>query len=113
MFSRIAQRYDLTNTVISAGLDQYWRRCLARRVAGHAAQTILDVACGTGGVMMQVGRYCPATKHLIGGGFTPAMLHVWQRRQATAAQSYRLTPRSWVYLHLQQRETCCIFVTRQ
>jgi len=90
MFSRIAQRYDLTNTVISAGLDQYWRRCLARRVAGHAAQTILDVACGTGGVMMQVGRYCPATTHLIGVDFTPAMLHVGQRRLATAAQSYRL-----------------------
>ena len=30
MFSRIAPRYDLTNTVISAGLDQVWRRRLAQ-----------------------------------------------------------------------------------
>ena len=90
MFSRNAQRYDLTNTVISAGLDQYWRRRLARRVAGHAAQTILDVACGTGGVMAQVARYCPATTRLIGVDFTPAMLQVGQKRLATMAQSKRL-----------------------
>lgn len=90
MFSRIAQRYDLTNTVISAGLDQYWRRRLARQVAGHAAQTILDVACGTGGVMAQMTRYCPATTRLIGVDFTPAMLQVGQRRLATTAQESRL-----------------------
>lgn len=90
MFSRIAQRYDRTNTIISAGLDQYWRRRLARRAAGHAAQTILDVACGTGGVMAQVARYCPATTRLIGVDFTPAMLHVGQRRLATTAQAARL-----------------------
>jgi len=90
MFSRIAQRYDLTNTIISAGLDQYWRRRLARRVAGHAAQTILDVACGTGGVMAQVARYCPAPTRLIGVDFTPAMLQVGQKRLATLAQTSRL-----------------------
>jgi len=90
MFGRIAQRYDLTNTIISAGLDQYWRRRLARRVAGHTAQTILDVACGTGGVMAQVARYCPATTCLIGVDFTPAMLQVGQRRLATTIQASRL-----------------------
>ena len=37
MFSRIAPRYDLTNTVISAGLDQVWRRRLAQCVARHAS----------------------------------------------------------------------------
>lgn len=90
MFSRIAQRYDRTNSIISAGLDQYWRRRLARRVAGHAAQTILDVACGTGGVMAQVARCCPATTRLIGVDFTPAMLQVGRRRLATTVQASRV-----------------------
>ena len=65
MFSRIAPRYDLTNTVISAGLDHVWRRRLAQCVARHATQTVLDVACGTGGVMAQLAQYCPSTTCLI------------------------------------------------
>src|SRR5437762_14093839 len=90
MFSRIARRYDLTNTIISAGLDYAWRRRLAQRVARHAAQTILDVACGTGGIMAQLARYCPPTTRLIGVDFTEAMLHVGWQRLATAASSHRL-----------------------
>jgi len=82
MFSRIAQRYDLTNTIISAGLDHYWRRRLAQRVACRAARTVLDVACGTGGVMAQVAQCCPPTTCLIGVDFTEAMLQVGRRRLA-------------------------------
>jgi demethylmenaquinone methyltransferase/2-methoxy-6-polyprenyl-1,4-benzoquinol methylase len=90
MFSRIAPRYDLTNTIISAGLDYAWRRRLAQRVARHAAQTVLDVACGTGGVMAQLARYCSPTTRLVGVDFTAAMLHVGQQRLATIAPSHRL-----------------------
>lgn len=90
MFSRIAPRYDLTNTVISAGLDHAWRRRLAQRVARHAAQTVLDVACGTGGVMAQLARYCSPTTRLLGVDFTEAMLHVGRQRLATIAPSHRL-----------------------
>lgn len=90
MFSRIAQRYDLTNTIISAGLDYTWRRRLAQRVARHAAQTILDVACGTGGVMAQLARCCPPPTRLIGVDYTEAMLHVGRQRLATTALSHRL-----------------------
>ena len=90
MFSRIAQRYDLTNTIISAGLDHYWRRRLAQRVACRAAEMVLDVACGTGGVMAQVAQCCPATTRLSGVDFTEAMLQVGRRRLATTAPSHRL-----------------------
>jgi demethylmenaquinone methyltransferase / 2-methoxy-6-polyprenyl-1,4-benzoquinol methylase len=88
MFSRIAPRYDLTNTVISAGLDQVWRRRLAQGVARHAAHMVLDVACGTGGVLAQLARCCPPTTRLIGVDFTEAMLHVGQQRLATAAPAH-------------------------
>jgi demethylmenaquinone methyltransferase/2-methoxy-6-polyprenyl-1,4-benzoquinol methylase len=90
MFGRIAPRYDLTNTIISAGLDHAWRRRLAQRVARHAAQTVLDVACGTGGVMAQLARYCSPTTRLLGVDFTEAMLHVGRQRLATIAPSHRL-----------------------
>lgn len=89
MFSRIAQHYDLTNTIISAGLDYAWRRRLAQRVARHAAQTILDVACGTGGVMVQLAQCCPPTTRLIGVDFTEAMLHVGWQRLGPAAPPHR------------------------
>jgi demethylmenaquinone methyltransferase/2-methoxy-6-polyprenyl-1,4-benzoquinol methylase len=91
MFGRIAPRYDLTNTVISAGLDQVWRRHLAQVVARHAVQTVLDVACGTGGVMAQLARCCPPTTRLVGVDFTEAMLHVGRQRLAAAAPAHRLS----------------------
>src|SRR5919202_830940 len=90
MFSRIAPRYDLTNTVISAGLDQGWRRRLAQCVARHVAQVVLDVACGTGGVMAQLARCCPPTTRLLGVDFTEAMLRVGRQRLATAAPAHRV-----------------------
>jgi demethylmenaquinone methyltransferase/2-methoxy-6-polyprenyl-1,4-benzoquinol methylase len=90
MFSRIASRYDLTNTVISAGLDHVWRRRLAQGVARHEVQTVLDVACGTGGVMAQLARYCSPTTRLIGVDFTETMLHIGRQRLATAALAHRV-----------------------
>lgn len=91
MFGRIALRYDLTNTVISAGLDTYWRRCLARRVAGYAAQTILDVACGTGSVLLHLTHHCAATTQFLGVDFTAAMVSVGQRRLAQVGQGQRVS----------------------
>ena len=90
MFSRIAGRYDFTNTVISAGLDSYWRRRLAQRVAGYAAYDILDVACGTGGVMGQVARRCAGARRIVGADFTEAMVRMGRARLAGLCQLGRL-----------------------
>jgi demethylmenaquinone methyltransferase/2-methoxy-6-polyprenyl-1,4-benzoquinol methylase len=90
MFSRIARRYDVTNTVISAGLDAYWRRRLAQRVADYPARDILDVACGTGGVMIQVARWCASATRIVGTDFTEAMIRVGQTRLLRARLSHRL-----------------------
>lgn len=82
MFGRIAPRYDLTNTIISAGLDDSWRWRLAQRAVGHPARHILDVACGTGGVLAQVARRCEPSAHLVGLDFTEAMLQVGRIRRS-------------------------------
>ncbi|SOD94248.1 demethylmenaquinone methyltransferase [Blastococcus haudaquaticus] len=47
MFDGVAERYDLTNTVLSAGLDASWRRATRQALGARPGQTVLDVAAGT------------------------------------------------------------------
>lgn len=47
MFDRVAKRYDLTNTVLSMGLDRRWRRATAKALALRPGERCLDVAAGT------------------------------------------------------------------
>jgi demethylmenaquinone methyltransferase/2-methoxy-6-polyprenyl-1,4-benzoquinol methylase len=47
MFDRVARRYDLTNTVLSGGLDASWRRATRKALDPRAGQVVLDVAAGT------------------------------------------------------------------
>lgn len=56
MFDRIAPTYDLLNRLISAGLDQSWRRRLVRQVLSRSPQRVLDVATGTGDVAIAIAR---------------------------------------------------------
>ncbi|RBY93070.1 demethylmenaquinone methyltransferase [Blastococcus sp. TF02A-30] len=47
MFDGVAERYDVTNTVLSAGLDASWRRATREALGARPGQTVLDVAAGT------------------------------------------------------------------
>jgi demethylmenaquinone methyltransferase / 2-methoxy-6-polyprenyl-1,4-benzoquinol methylase len=47
MFDRVARRYDLTNTVLSAGRDRAWRRATRDALAVRPGERVLDVAAGT------------------------------------------------------------------
>jgi demethylmenaquinone methyltransferase / 2-methoxy-6-polyprenyl-1,4-benzoquinol methylase len=47
MFDRVAGKYDLTNTVLSGGMDAGWRRATREALGARAGQTVLDVAAGT------------------------------------------------------------------
>jgi demethylmenaquinone methyltransferase / 2-methoxy-6-polyprenyl-1,4-benzoquinol methylase len=58
MFSRIAPRYDLLNHVLSLNIDRHWRAVTVRRLAeslSNPEARILDVACGTGDLMLALG----------------------------------------------------------
>lgn len=48
MFDSIAERYDLTNRVMTFGLDQRWRKRAAAATAGGPGAPVLDCATGTG-----------------------------------------------------------------
>ena len=48
MFDGVAKRYDITNTVLSGGLDRLWRRRTRQCLELTAGQRVLDLAAGTG-----------------------------------------------------------------
>ena len=55
MFGRIAPRYDLLNHLLSLNADRYWRSRTVRSVSeilANPGARILDVACGTGDLML-------------------------------------------------------------
>jgi demethylmenaquinone methyltransferase / 2-methoxy-6-polyprenyl-1,4-benzoquinol methylase len=48
MFDAVAQRYDVTNDVLSLGQDRRWRRDVVAAVAAEHGERVLDLAAGTG-----------------------------------------------------------------
>lgn len=78
MFDGVARRYDLTNTVISAGQDRYWRWTTRRAVGPRPGERVLDLAAGTGVSTVELGRsgaWCVATD------FSQGMLAAGRFRQ--------------------------------
>jgi len=48
MFNHIAPTYDLSNSLFSFGIDNYWRRVLVKEIVKSEPLEILDIATGTG-----------------------------------------------------------------
>jgi demethylmenaquinone methyltransferase/2-methoxy-6-polyprenyl-1,4-benzoquinol methylase len=48
MFDDVARRYDLTNDVLSLGMDRRWRHDVIAAVDPQPGETVLDLAAGTG-----------------------------------------------------------------
>lgn len=73
MFTRIAGRYDLTNSLLSGGLDHLWRRRATRLVRGWRPGALLDLATGSGVLAAALARACPEAT-VTGADFCAPML---------------------------------------
>jgi demethylmenaquinone methyltransferase/2-methoxy-6-polyprenyl-1,4-benzoquinol methylase len=85
MFGRIAARYDLMNTLMTAGQDRSWRRLTAALALGpdSTARSVLDVGTGTGKLAEAIQALAPAAD-VIGVDFALPMLRAGSRRVALA-----------------------------
>ncbi|MBY0494402.1 MAG: bifunctional demethylmenaquinone methyltransferase/2-methoxy-6-polyprenyl-1,4-benzoquinol methylase UbiE [Cyanobacteria bacterium] len=72
MFDAIAGRYDLLNTVLSGGLDRYWRRLAIASLNLSGKERLLDVCTGTADVAIGATRHGAA--RVVGIDFSGAML---------------------------------------
>jgi demethylmenaquinone methyltransferase/2-methoxy-6-polyprenyl-1,4-benzoquinol methylase len=78
MFDRIAPVYDVMNRVMTAGLDQRWRR-RAVVLAVSPGDRVLDACCGTGDLAIAARR---AGARVVGLDFSERMLERARRKDA-------------------------------
>lgn len=89
MFSGIAGRYDLLNHVLSLNIDKRWRRkvrALLGEILENRDAVVLDVACGTGDLSIELNR--DAKARVVGTDFCRPMLTV--AKEKTSATNARI-----------------------
>jgi demethylmenaquinone methyltransferase / 2-methoxy-6-polyprenyl-1,4-benzoquinol methylase len=78
MFDGVARRYDLTNTVLTAGQDRRWRSLTREALGLQPGEKVLDLAAGTAVSTVELARsgaWCVAADFSIG------MLRAGARRE--------------------------------
>ncbi len=78
MFDGVARRYDLTNTVLTAGQDRRWRALTRAALQLQPGEKVLDLAAGTAVSTVELARsgaWCVAADFSIG------MLRAGARRE--------------------------------
>ena len=77
MFDRIAPVYDAMNRVMTAGLDQRWRRATVRE-AVRSGDDVLDACCGTGDLAIAARN--AGASYVVGVDFSERMLERARRK---------------------------------
>ena len=79
MFTRIADRYDVMNSLMTGGRHHAWRRATARAAAAAPAGPVLDLATGTGDLAIAL-RGIDPTRVVVGADFSLGMLRHARRK---------------------------------
>jgi demethylmenaquinone methyltransferase / 2-methoxy-6-polyprenyl-1,4-benzoquinol methylase len=86
MFDAIAHRYDLLNRLLSLRQDVFWRRAMISAIQASENHTVLDVACGTADVMIELLRQQKRIRRVVGVDFSFNMLQL-ARAKLTSGES--------------------------
>jgi demethylmenaquinone methyltransferase / 2-methoxy-6-polyprenyl-1,4-benzoquinol methylase len=76
MFDRIADRYDLMNSVMTAGMHHRWRERTADLANVGPGASALDVCCGTGDLALELARRVMPGGRVVGLDFSVPMLEL-------------------------------------
>ena len=82
MFDTVAERYDVTNDVLSLGQDRLWRRAVVKAVDAKPGERILDIAAGTG---TSSEPWADQEIDVVPADFSLGMLRVGRRRRPDMA----------------------------
>ena len=82
MFDTVAEKYDVTNDVLSLGQDRLWRRAVVKAVDAKPGERILDIAAGTG---TSSEPWADQEIDVVPADFSLGMLRVGRRRRPDMA----------------------------
>jgi demethylmenaquinone methyltransferase/2-methoxy-6-polyprenyl-1,4-benzoquinol methylase len=90
MFDRVAARYDLLNSLMSAGLHHRWRERAAERAQLAPGGSALDVCCGTGDLTLELASRLAPGGSVVGCDFSEPMLDLAREKaEARKAEGVR------------------------
>ena len=76
MFDRIAPRYDFLNRLLSMRQDIVWRSQMVKAAALQKDSRVLDVACGTCDVALEINSQLKGQTQILGLDFSFGMLRL-------------------------------------
>jgi demethylmenaquinone methyltransferase/2-methoxy-6-polyprenyl-1,4-benzoquinol methylase len=76
IFTRIPDRYDLINHVITLGMDTGWRRQAALACLQDRPGRILDICCGTGDLAVAIALLGSYSAEITGADYSQPMLEI-------------------------------------
>lgn len=91
VFDSVAERYDIMNDLMSAGLHRLWKRFTIDQAAVRRGDVILDLAGGTGDLAREFSRKVGKDGHVVLADINAAMLRQGRRRLIDAGIAGNVT----------------------
>ncbi|WP_315066333.1 bifunctional demethylmenaquinone methyltransferase/2-methoxy-6-polyprenyl-1,4-benzoquinol methylase UbiE [uncultured Clostridium sp.] len=89
IFSAIAKRYDMLNSILTLNIDRLWRRKAIKICNIKEGKNVLDLCCGTGQMINYECKAVGKNATVIGMDFSQEMLNVCNRRLRQSLENYR------------------------
>lgn len=82
MFAQIAPVYDLLNHLLSLNIDRLWRSFTVRSALRATDRRVLDLACGTGDLTLELAKRSSQACQVVGADFCLPMLRCARGKSA-------------------------------
>ena len=89
VFSVIAKRYDMLNSILTLNIDRLWRRKAIKICDIKEGQKVLDLCCGTGQMINYECKAVGKNTTVIGLDFSQEMLDVGNIRLNQSLKDYK------------------------
>jgi len=91
MFNDISPRYDFLNHFLSFGIDIFWRRQLAHFLPNRDNLSVLDLATGTGDVLLTLVKCRSQISSAVGIDMAEKMLEIGRQKIAQRKLDHKIT----------------------